>query len=57
MTWILIYDTIGKLLLLKIVFRTMLPTQWNSETFREQIWDRMNKQIAKGKISEEKERN
>ena len=52
-----VYDYVGKFLPLKIVFRTRLPTEWKSETFRKQIWDRINKRIAKGKISEDKDGN
>ena len=52
-----VYDYAGKFLPLKISLRTRLPTEWNSETFRKQIWERINKRIAKGKISEDKDGN
>ena len=45
-----VYDYVGKFLPLKIVFKTRIPTQWNSGTFRKQIWNRINQCIAKGKI-------
>ena len=50
-----VYDYVGKFLPLKIVLRTRSPTQWNSVTFRKQIWNRINQRIAKGKISEDNE--
>ena len=51
-----VYDYVGKFLPMKIVLRSRIPVQWLSdENFRKQIWERINKRIAKGKISEEKE--
>ena len=50
-----VYDYVGKFLPLKIKFRTRIPTRWQSENFRNQIWERINKQIPKGKITEDKD--
>ena len=51
-----VYDYVGKFLPLKIVLRSRIPSQWqNNETFRKQIWERINKRISKGKISEDKD--
>ena len=52
-----VYDYAGKFLPLKINLRSRLPLKWNDETFRKQIWDRINKRIVKGKISEDKDGN
>ena len=52
-----VYDYVGKFLPLKINLRSRLPLEWNKETFRKQIWDRINKRIVKGKISEDKDGN
>ena len=52
-----VYDYVGKFLPLKINSRSRIPLEWNNETFRKQIWDRINKRIAKGKISEDKDGN
>ena len=50
------FDYVGKFLPLKIVLRSRIPTQWQTnENFRKQIWDRINKRIVKGKISEDKD--
>ena len=47
-------DYVGKFLPLKIKFRTRIPTQWENENFRNTIWERINKRIIKGKITEDK---
>ena len=52
-----VYDYVGKFLPLKIKLRSRIPLEWNNENFRKQIWDRINKRIAKGKISEDKDGN
>ena len=50
------YDYVGKLLPTKIILRTRIPTQWlESESFRKEIWERINKRIPKGQISENKD--
>ena len=38
-----VYDYVGKFLPLKIKLRARIPAQWQSENFRKQIWDRINK--------------
>ena len=51
-----IYDYVGKFLPTKIVLRTRIPAKWQeSESFRKQIWEKINKRITKGKISEDKD--
>ena len=51
-----IYDYVGKLLPTKIILRTRIPAQWlESESFRKEIWKRINRRIPKGKISEDKD--
>ena len=52
-----VYDYVGKFLPLKIKLRSRIPLEWNNENFRKQIWDRINKRIAKGKISEDEDGN
>ena len=50
------FDYVGKLLPTKIILRTRIPAQWlESESFRKEIWERINKRIPKGKISENKD--
>ena len=50
------YDYVGKFLPTKVILRTRIPTKWeNDAIFRKQIWERINKRIIKGKISEEKD--
>ena len=50
------YDYVGRFLPTKIVLRTRIPEKWQTnESFRKQIWDRINKRIPKGKISEDKD--
>ena len=41
----------------KVTIRTRIPAKWenNDNNFRKQIWDRINKRIIKGKISEDKD--
>ena len=49
-----IYDYVGKFLPTKIV--TRIPAKWQeSESFRKQICEKINKRITKGKISEDKD--
>ena len=51
-----IYDYVGRFLPTKIVLRTRIPTKWQtSEIFRKQIWEKINKRIRTGKISEDKD--
>ena len=51
-----IYDYVGKFLPTKIILRTRIPAKWEScENFLKEIWERINKRIPKGKISEDKE--
>ena len=51
-----VYDYVGKFLPMKIGKNCRISVQWEMcETFRKQIWERINKRIVKGKISEEKE--
>ena len=53
-----IYDSVGKFLPTKIIFRARIPAKWESdESFRKDIWAKINKCISKGKISEEKDGN
>ena len=50
------YDYVGRFLPTKIVLRTRIPEKWQTnESFRKQIWNRINKRIPKGKISEDKD--
>ena len=50
-----IYDYVGRFLPTKIVLRTRIPTKWQTnEIFRKQIWEKINKRIHTGKISENK---
>ena len=52
------YDYVGKFLPTKIIFRTRIPAKWESdESFRKDIWAKINKRISKGKISEDKDGN
>ena len=49
-----IYDYVGRFLPTKIVLRTRIPAKWlENETFRKQVWEKINKRITKGKISED----
>ena len=51
-----IYDYVGKFLPTKIILRTRFPAQWqDNENFRKQVWEKINKRIPKGKISEDKD--
>ena len=51
-----IYDYVGKFLPTKIILRTRIPAQWQeNENFRKQVWEKINKRIPKGKISEDKD--
>jgi vacuolar-type H+-ATPase subunit I/STV1 len=51
-----IYDYVGQFLPTKLILRTRIPAQWlESESFRKEIWERINKRIPKGKISEDKD--
>ena len=51
-----VYDYVGKFLPTKVIIRTRIPAKWENEVlFRKQIWERINKRIIKGKISEEKD--
>ena len=51
-----IYDYVGRFLPTKIVLRTRIPTKWQTnEIFRRQIWEKINKRIRTGKISEDKD--
>ena len=55
LTWIWIRP---KFLSTKIFFRTRVPSKWESdESFRKDIWAKINKRISKGKISEDKDGN
>ena len=50
------YDYVGKFLPTKIILRTRIPAQWqSSESFRKEIWKKINKRIPKGQISENKD--
>ena len=42
-------EYVEKLLPTKIVIRTRFPENWNSESFRKTIWERINIRIPKGK--------
>ena len=48
-------EIVGKLLPAKIVIRTRIPTAWESESFRNDVWQRINRRIPKGKMCENKE--
>ena len=51
-----IFDYVGRFLPTKIVLRTRIPEKWqSSEIFRKQIWEKVNKRIIKGTISEDKD--
>ena len=51
-------DYVGKFLPTKLIFRTRIPAKWETdESFRKDIWDKINKRISKGKISEDKDGN
>jgi len=53
-----VYDYVGKFLPMKIVLRSRIPVQWETcETFRKQIWERINKRIVKGKSLKRKKKN
>ena len=45
-------EYVGKLLPTKIVLRTRIPMDWESESFRNTIWNRINNRLSKGKICE-----
>ena len=45
-------EYVGKLLPTKIVLRSRIPADWNSESFRNGIWNRINQRIPKGQICE-----
>ena len=48
-------EIVGKLLKTKIVIRSRIPAAWESESFRKDIWQRINSRIPKGKICEKME--
>ena len=50
------YDYVGKFLPTKIILRTRIPAQWQSmESFRKEIWKKINQRIPNGQISENKD--
>ena len=48
-------EYVGKLLPTKIVLRTRIPLDWESESFRNNIWKRINDRLSNGKICEASE--
>ena len=50
-------EYVGKLLPTKIMIRTRIPSEWESESFRNNIWNRINDRLSKGKICESSERD
>ena len=50
-------EYVGKLLPTKIVIRTRFPENWNSESFRKTMWERINIRIPKGKMCEDGKEN
>ena len=46
-------DYVGKFLPTKIKLLTKIPNKWkNSESFRQQIWEKINSRLSEGELSE-----
>ena len=48
-------DYVGKFLPTKVIIRTRIPKEWQSEIFRNKIWERVNSRILRRKILDKKE--